>query len=229
MKPVVSGAADTPTTGNRSWRRSRVQDATRSRFFQRAEKGRDTEAMKTRSTDCREGARKSHSGAAVQHSGAEADLLTPNRADAARGDSPAPPRCRSAIGTSNIKDHSDRKILPKKPSSQRKKRENSQRERRSGAAGKCEVGLGLGLWRGECLQAELFHFHLHRRLTTSSDMMQTTTQGVPRVEAAQGEPDPGAEATEESSMTQQDQALEEEIERLLEENDDLKVYIKIII
>lgn len=42
-------------------------------------------------------------------------------------------------------------------------------------------------------------------------------------EAAVGEPAPAAEAAEEAAVTQQDQALEDEIERLLEENEDLKV------
>ncbi|XP_047244047.1 protein SOGA3-like [Girardinichthys multiradiatus] len=56
--------------------------------------------------------------------------------------------------------------------------------------------------------------------------MQTKAEGVITVEAAQGEPDSAAEATEAASVTQQDQALEEEIERLLEENDDLKCEIE---
>lgn len=42
-------------------------------------------------------------------------------------------------------------------------------------------------------------------------------------EAAAGEPEPAAEPTEAGTVTQQDQAFEDEMERLLEENDDLKV------
>lgn len=42
-------------------------------------------------------------------------------------------------------------------------------------------------------------------------------------EAAVGQPAPVAEAAEAGAVTQQDQALEDEIERLLEENEDLKV------
>lgn len=49
-------------------------------------------------------------------------------------------------------------------------------------------------------------------------MMQT--EGTEPVEAGRGEP---VEAEGVSDLTQQDQALEEEIERLLEENDELKV------
>lgn len=42
-------------------------------------------------------------------------------------------------------------------------------------------------------------------------------------EAAVGEPAAAVEAAEAAAVTQQDQALEDEIERLLEENEDLKV------
>uniref|UniRef100_A0A3B4YS41 SOGA family member 3b n=1 Tax=Seriola lalandi dorsalis TaxID=1841481 RepID=A0A3B4YS41_SERLL len=45
-------------------------------------------------------------------------------------------------------------------------------------------------------------------------------------EAAQGELEPAAEATEAGSVTQQDQALQDEMERLLEENEDLKCEIE---
>lgn len=42
-------------------------------------------------------------------------------------------------------------------------------------------------------------------------------------EAAEGELQPAAEATEAGSVTQQDQAPLDEMERLMEENEDLKV------
>ncbi|XP_071375452.1 microtubule cross-linking factor 3-like [Centroberyx affinis] len=45
-------------------------------------------------------------------------------------------------------------------------------------------------------------------------------------EAAQAEPEPASEATEAGSVTQQDQALHDEMERLLEENEDLKCEIE---
>uniref|UniRef100_A0A1A7YKT3 SOGA family member 3b n=1 Tax=Iconisemion striatum TaxID=60296 RepID=A0A1A7YKT3_9TELE len=51
-------------------------------------------------------------------------------------------------------------------------------------------------------------------------------ENIMDVEAAQREPDPAEEAAEAASVTQQDQALEEEIERLLEENDELKCEIE---
>ncbi|XP_029351793.1 protein SOGA3-like isoform X1 [Echeneis naucrates] len=53
--------------------------------------------------------------------------------------------------------------------------------------------------------------------------MQTETTDAEREEAARGEPEPAAEA---GSVTQQDQAFEDEMERLLEENEDLKCEIE---
>lgn len=53
--------------------------------------------------------------------------------------------------------------------------------------------------------------------------MQTKAKNVGTEEAALGEQETPAEATEAGSVTQQDQALQEEMERLLEENEDLKV------
>ncbi|XP_027896393.1 protein SOGA3-like [Xiphophorus couchianus] len=235
--PAASGAADPSTTlaaGKSSWGRSRAQDGaskraakhpSRSRSSLRAERGRDTEAGKTRSADGREGEPERLSRAAVQPVGAEADL-TPNRADAARVDSPAPPGCRSATGTPRFKRRPDQRILPNKSSPLRRKEDSRQRETRSGAAGGCGAGLDLGWGRGGCFQAEPIHSHPHRRLKRRSVKMQTKAEGAAGVEAAQGEPDSAAGETEEASVTQQDQALEEEIERLLEENDDLKCEIE---
>lgn len=87
----------------------------------------------------------------------------------------------------------------------------------------CGAGLGLGLWRGGCLQAELIQFHLQKRLKRSGAKMQAKADNMGAEEAALGEPEPAAEATEAGSVTQQDQALEDEMERLIEENEDLKV------
>lgn len=53
--------------------------------------------------------------------------------------------------------------------------------------------------------------------------MQSEAANMSAEEAAVGEPQPAAEAAEAGAVTQQDQALEDEIERLLEENEDLKV------
>uniref|UniRef100_A0A673CHA2 SOGA family member 3b n=1 Tax=Sphaeramia orbicularis TaxID=375764 RepID=A0A673CHA2_9TELE len=88
------------------------------------------------------------------------------------------------------------------------------------------VGCGPGLWRGGCLQAELIHFHLQKRLKRRSAKMQTKTDSRTTEEAAQAEPEPAAEAPEAGSVTQQDEAFDDEMERLLEENEDLKCEIE---
>ena len=84
-------------------------------------------------------------------------------------------------------------------------------------------GLGLSLWRGGCLQAELIQYHLQRRLKRTGARMQTKADNTGAEEAALVEMEPAAEATEAGSVTQQDQAFEDEMERLLDENEDLKV------
>lgn len=53
--------------------------------------------------------------------------------------------------------------------------------------------------------------------------MQSKAGDMGTEEAAAREPQPAAEATEAGSVTQQDQAFEDEVERLLDENEDLKV------
>lgn len=53
--------------------------------------------------------------------------------------------------------------------------------------------------------------------------MQSEADNAGAEEAAVGEPEPAAEATKAGSVTQQDQAFDDEMERLLEENEDLKV------
>lgn len=93
-------------------------------------------------------------------------------------------------------------------------------ERRGVSVG---CGLGLGLWRGGCLQAELIPFHPQKRLEGSGAKMLSKADNMGAEEAAVGEPEPAAEATKAGSVTQQDQAFEDEMERLLEENEDLKV------
>ncbi|XP_037606859.1 protein SOGA3-like isoform X1 [Sebastes umbrosus] len=199
--------------------------------------GRSRTRESLRSADGRErgGGRGGGRGAAAVHpDGAEADVVRPNRADAVGEDptdSSASPR-RSALRLPCLQaGDSQQRLLPGRGASsaaenekQPGEEEEGGREERSG----CGVGLGLGLWRGGCLQAELIHFHLHKRLRR----MQTRTENMGAAEeeeeeAAQGELQPAADATEAGSVTQQqDQAFEDEMERLLDENEDLKCEIE---
>lgn len=252
MKPAASGAADpsspsTTSADNNSGRRRlhrapspataqkgptnrAVRHPARPRSALYAGRSRNVWAREAlRTADGREREPESRGGAAVHPDGAEADLVSSNRADAVGEDptdSSAPAR-RSALRLPCFKGESKLRLLPGRESplrdKEKKAAEGGGHGQRSGASAGCGPGLGLGLWRGGCLQAELIHFHLQKRLRRSGTKMQTKTENMGAAEAAQGETEPAAEATEAGSVTQQDQALEDEIERLLEENEDLKV------
>lgn len=186
-----------------------------------------------RSADGREREPESRGGAAVHPDGAEAELVGPNRADAV-GEDPTDSSSqarRSTLRLPCLKGDTPQRLLPGRasssfPAEERGKRPGEGgggRKGRGGASVGCGAGLGLGLWRGGCLQAELIQFHLQKRLRRSGAKMQTKADNAGAEEAALGEPEPAAEATEAGSVTQQDQAFEDEMERLLEENEDLKV------
>ncbi|XP_034000052.1 protein SOGA3-like isoform X1 [Trematomus bernacchii] len=188
-----------------------------------------------RSADGREREPERRGGAAVHPDGAEADVVRANRADAvgeAPTDSSASAR-RSVLPLPCLKGDSSRPLLPSRgsfsfPAVVREGtpgEEGGRSRERSGASAGCGLA-SLGLWRGGCLQAELIQFHLQKRLRRSGAKMQTKTENMGPEEAAEGEPGPAAEETEAGSVTQQDQALEDEVERLLDENDDLKCEIE---
>uniref|UniRef100_A0A8P4GGR4 SOGA coiled-coil domain-containing protein n=1 Tax=Dicentrarchus labrax TaxID=13489 RepID=A0A8P4GGR4_DICLA len=255
MKPAAGGAAVPPSssssTDNSAGRRRRQHRAPsparaqegatkraprhpgRSRSPLTAERSRNIGVRESlRSADGREREPESLAGAAVHPDGAEADLVRPNRADAVGEDptdSSASAR-RSTLRLPCLKGDHPRRLLPGRASPSFSAEEKGKkpggeeggRRERSG----CGAGLGLGLWRGGCLQAELIQFHLQRRLKRSGAKMQTKADSMGAEEAALGEPEPAAEATEAGSVTQQDQAFEDEMERLLEENEDLKCEIE---
>ncbi|KAM9552074.1 microtubule cross-linking factor 3-like isoform 2-T2 [Salvelinus alpinus] len=84
---------------------------------------------------------------------------------------------------------------------------------------------GLGLWSGGCLQTELIHFHLHKKLKRSASKMHTKAERAPGAEAS-AETEPATEAIEAEPVTQQDEGPEDELERLVDENEDLKTEIE---
>ncbi|XP_010773992.1 protein SOGA3 isoform X2 [Notothenia coriiceps] len=188
-----------------------------------------------RSADGREREPERRGGAAVHPDGAEADVVRENRADAV-GEAPTDSSAsalRSVLPLPCIKGDFSRRLLPSTGSFSFPAvvREGTPGEKggrtreRSGASAGCGLA-SLGLWRGGCLQAELIQFHLQKRLRRSGANMQTKTENMGPEEAAEGEPGPAAEETEAGSVTQQDQALEDEVERLLDENEDLKCEIE---
>lgn len=248
MKPAGSGAAAPPLSSSSAADNSAGRRQHRAPSPARAQEGAVKRAprqpyrpksplsarrsknigVKKRSADGREREPESRAGAAVLPDGAEADLVRSNRADAVGRhlvDSPSSRRSTLRLpclqGDSNQRKTSSAFSVKGKG---RKPGEEGSRRERSGSSARCRVGLGLGLWRGGCLQAELIHFHLQKRLKKSGAKMQTKADNRGGEEAAHGEPEPAAEATEVGSVTQQqDQAYEDEMERLLEENEDLKV------
>lgn len=247
MKPATSGAAVPPSpsssaadnsAGRRQHRApspARAQEGAAPRHPARSKsplsagRSKRSKSIGVRSADGREREPESHAGAAVHPDGAEADLVRPNRADAVGRDLIDSAKSRRSTlrlpclqGDSNQRKTSPAFSVKEKG---RKPGEGGSRRDRSDPSAGCTAGLGLGLWRGGCLQAELIHFHLQKRLKRSGAKMHSKADGNGGgEEAAHGEPEPAAEATEAGSVTQQqDQAFEDEMERLLEENEDLKV------
>uniref|UniRef100_A0A3P8SAA3 MTCL family member 3b n=1 Tax=Amphiprion percula TaxID=161767 RepID=A0A3P8SAA3_AMPPE len=243
MRPAAGGAADPPSSssadnsaaGRRQQRApspATAQERTArqpGRSRSPLDRGRSRDAagrQSRRSADGREREPESRRAAAAPlPDGAEADPVTANRADAAE-EAPTHSGRRSALNC--FRGDSGRRRLSGTTSGKEKGAEGGGRRRRGAESAGC--GLGSGLWRGGCLQAELIHFHLQKRLKRSR--MQTRAEGMSSVEAAQEQPEPAAEATEAGSVTltlqdqDQDQALEEEMDRLLDENEDLKCEIE---
>lgn len=249
MKPTVSGAADPSSTApadNNAGRRRRQHRAPSpataqegalkivprhpgsSRPPDRARRSGDLGLRDSLSTaDRREREPESRGGAAVHPDGAEAELVRPNRADAVEEDPADFPVPTLGSTLTRFKGDSTQPLFSGRAYSlkekERKPAERSGHGKRTDVSAACGAGLGLGLWKGRCLQAELIHFHLQKRLKRRGAEMQAKADSTGTSETAVEEPERAAEATEAGSVTQQDQALEEEMERLLEENEDLKV------
>lgn len=89
------------------------------------------------------------------------------------------------------------------------------------SAGGEDAGCGQALWGGGCcLQSELRRFHINKRVRRSGEMQ--------REASAETQSGSGAQAASES-VTQQNEALQDEIERLEEENEDLKVWLRFFV
>ncbi|KAL0157748.1 hypothetical protein M9458_045824, partial [Cirrhinus mrigala] len=84
------------------------------------------------------------------------------------------------------------------------------------AAGGEYVGCGPAFWGGGCLQSELIQYHINKRLKKSGRMQ--------RKASGETQPGPAAQATSgaDEPVTQQNEALQDEIQRLEDENEDLR-------
>ncbi|XP_060948008.1 protein SOGA3-like [Limanda limanda] len=250
MKSAAGGAADPPSSAssdNNAGRRRRRQQQHRAPSPATAQEGATQRASRhpgrctsplaagrssdvgvkesPRAADGKKREPESRGSAAVQPGGAEAGGVRPNRADAVEEDPahPPSPARRPALHPPRVKGGSGPSLLSSANPGKVRPADRAIDHRGRGGLS----GLGSVLWRGGCLQAELIHFHLHKKLKRSGARMQTKADNAGMEEAAQGEPEPAAEATEAGSVTQQDdQAFLDEMERLLEENDDLKCEIE---
>ncbi|XP_030643217.1 protein SOGA3-like [Chanos chanos] len=170
--------------------------------------------------------------AAVHPDGAETDATCTSGVDAVweteeRVDYP-PPDSRRSLRLPCFRSNTQSRLISVQPDGSSgvvkgkgKPRVGEEREATDGC-GKTNVGeyvgCGPALWGGGCLQTEIIQYHINKRLKKGVKM-QSKTSSAP---AAQGETEPAAQATSAEPMTQQDQALQDEIERLVEENEDLK-------
>lgn len=83
---------------------------------------------------------------------------------------------------------------------------------------KSTVGCGPGFWKEGCLQSELIQFHLNKSLGKKGTKTQAKAASPPA-----SEPELSPEPAIPKPASQPDQRLQEEMERLEDENDDLKV------
>ncbi len=94
------------------------------------------------------------------------------------------------------------------------------RERQSEAAAGGEyVGCGPAFWGGGCLHSELIQYHINKRLKKSGRMQRKASGET------QPGPVPAAQAASDADgpVTQQNEALQDEIQTLEDENEDLRV------
>lgn len=78
------------------------------------------------------------------------------------------------------------------------------------------MGCGPGFWKEGCLQTELIQFHLNKSLKGTK--MQAKSASPPA-----SEPELSPEPDSPQPAAHPDHRLQEELERLEDENDDLKV------
>ncbi|XP_041107165.1 protein SOGA3 isoform X2 [Polyodon spathula] len=83
---------------------------------------------------------------------------------------------------------------------------------------KTSVRCGPGFGKEGCLQSEFIQFHINKRLKKCGKMHTKTTS----TQETDSQSEVPAEGVNMETVTQQDQSLQNEIERLIEENEDLK-------
>lgn len=147
---------------------------------------------------------------------------------AAGAESPTPIRSASADrGGAQTQDASDPpRVVSDQPCASKSPKLRSKNPRGGEVTGggkkssKSTVGCGPGFWKEGCLQSELIQFHLNKSLGKKGTKMQMKSASPP---ASEAELSPEPESPQ--PAPQPGQRLEEEMERLEDENDELKVHI----
>ena len=177
------------------------------------------------------GASATRGAAAVQAAGAESPTTSRPAADAERGgthtpeDSPRPAADASSPSRADAnRVVSDQPCASKSPKLRSKTPKGGEATAAAAAtsgakkSSKSNVGCGPGFWKEGCLQSELIQFHLNKSLGKKGTKMQAKSASPPA-----SEPELSPEPCIPKPAPQPDQRMQEEMEKLEDENDDLKV------
>lgn len=165
--------------------------------------------------------------AAVQAAGAESPTLSRPAAAADRGGIQTPEDSpRIATDASSPSRTDPNRVVSDQPCASKSPKLRSKNPRGAEAAAatssskkssKGTVGCGPGFWKEGCLQSELIQFHLNKSLGKKGTKMQTKSS------PPASEPELSPEPDSPQPAPRPDQRLHEEIEKLEDENEDLKV------
>lgn len=162
--------------------------------------------------------------AAVQAAGAESPTLSRPAAAAAadRGGVQTPEDPPRLVADASSPSRADR-VVSDQPCASKSPKLRSKNPRGGEAAAvtsgnkkssKGTVGCGPGFWKEGCLQSELIQFHLNKSLGKKGTKMQVKSASPPASEP---------ELSPEPAPPEPDQRLQEDIEKLEDENEELKV------
>lgn len=162
--------------------------------------------------------------AAVQAAGAESPTLS-RTAAADRGGNQTPDDSARLVADASRADSnrvvSDQPCASKSPKLRSKNQRGGEAATATGGGKKSSkgtVGCGPGFWKEGCLQSELIQFHLNKSLGKKGTKMQTKSASPPA-----SEPELSPEPDSPKPAPKPDQRLQEEMEKLEDENEDLKV------
>lgn len=155
--------------------------------------------------------------AAVQAAGAESPTLS-RAAAADRGIAQAADDSPRADQNRVVSDQPCASKSPKLRSKNPRGGEAASTTSSSKKSTKSTVGCGPGFWKEGCLQSELIQFHLNKSLGKKGTKMHVKSASPPA-----SEPELSPEPDSPQPVSQPEQGMQEEIDRLEDENDDLKV------